>query len=108
MSRDVATTKQKFYSLLCGDGRVGNTLCIGSRKDYDLLSTRNGASRTAGKWLSCAHFSHFEYRVITASSCLLLHCEKPIGSPGQVWRLQEHSHDNNWENSRKELLNLFE
>ncbi len=87
MSRDVATTKQKFYSLLCGDGEEesGNYVPTWERKGSDLLiNTQWGRSRTVGV-VEQLHFARISS--IIYGKALLLRTRNHW-LPGQVG--QEH------------------
>ena len=100
LSRDVALTKQRFYSFLCGEGEEepGNYAPTWERKGSDLLSKhamgRAGrreviALRALLSRISGTYGGKFFYFVR----------EKPIGSPGQVWGKDI---DNNWRNKQEE------
>ena len=86
LSRDVAITKQKFYSLLCGDGEEepGNYVPTWERKGSDLLSKH--AMRRAGRQ-EVVELRSLLARISSNYGGKLFYFvrEKPIGSPGQVW-----------------------
>ena len=100
LSRDVAITKQKFYSLLCGDGEEesGNYVPTWERKGSDLLSKH--AMGRAGRQ-EVIELRSLLSRISSRYGGKLFYFvrEKPIGSPGQVWGKNT---DNNWENKREE------
>ena len=100
LSRDVAITKQKFYSLLCGDGEEepGNYAPTWERKGSDLLSKH--AMGRAGRQ-EVVELRSLLARISSNYGGKLFYFvrEKPIGSPGQVWGKNT---DNNWENKREE------
>lgn len=100
LSRDVALTKQGFYSLLCGDNqeereqytptweRKGSELlskhAMGRAGRQEVVELRALLSRISGTY--CGKLFYFVR-------------EKPIGSPGQVWGKDV---DNNWKNKKEE------
>ena len=100
LSRDVAITKQKFYSLLCGDGEEDprNYAPTWERKGSDLLSKH--AMGRAGRQ-EVVELRSLLARISSNYGGKLFYFvrEKPIGSPGQVWGKNT---DNNWENKREE------
>lgn len=100
VSRDVATTKQRFYSLLCGQGQeeAGKYVPTWERKGSELLNKH--AMRRAGRQ------EVIELRSLLAKisskydgNLFYFVREKPIGSPGQVWGTNI---DNNWYIKREE------
>jgi hypothetical protein len=100
LSRDVAITKQKFYSLLCSDGEENprNYAPTWERKGSDLLSKH--AMGRAGRQ-EVIELRSLLTRISSNYGGKLFYFvrEKPIGSPGQVWGKDI---DNNWENKREE------
>lgn len=100
LSRDVALTKQRFYSLLCGDKQE-------EREQYTPTWERKGA-----ELLSKHAMGRAGRREVIALRALLSRIsgtyggklfyfvrEKPIGSHRQVWGKDI---DNNWKNKREE------
>ena len=100
VSRDVATTKQKFYSFLCGEGEEEPDSYVPTweRKGSDLLSKH--AMGRAGRQ-EVIELRALLSRISGAYGGKLFYFvrEKPIGSPGQVWGKDT---GNSWEAMREE------
>ena len=100
LSRDVAATKKKFYSFLCGEGteEPGGYAPTWERKGSDLLSKH--AMGRAGRQEVVELRSRLA-RIPSRYSGKLFYFvrEKPIGSPGQVWGKDT---GNSWEAMREE------
>lgn len=100
LSRDVALTKQGFYSLLCGDNQEKREQYTPTweRKGSELLSKH--AMGRAGRQEVIALRALLSRIPSTYGGKLFYFVrEKPIGSPGQVWGKDI---DNNWETKREE------
>lgn len=100
LSRDVATTKHKFYSFLCDEGEEepGNYVPTWERKGSDLLSKH--AMGRAGRQ-EVVELRSLLARISGKYGGKLFYFvrEKPIGSPGQVWGKDT---GNSWEAKREE------
>ena len=100
ISRDVASTKQLFHSLLCGDSEEepGNYVPTWERKGSDILSKH--AMRRAGRQ-EVVELRSLLARISSNYGGKLFYFvrEKPIGSPGQVWGKDT---GNSWEAMREE------
>ena len=100
ISRDVASTKQLFHSLLCGDSEEepGNYIPTWERKGSDILSKH--AMRRAGRQ-EVVELRSLLARISSNYGGKLFYFvrEKPIGSPGQVWGKDT---GNSWEAMREE------
>lgn len=101
ISRDVASTKQLFHSLLCGDSEEepGNYIPTWERKESDILSKH--AMRRAGRQ-EVVELRSLLARISSNYGGKLFYFvrEKPIGSPGQVWGGKDTG--NSWEAMREE------
>ena len=86
LSRDVAATKKKFYSFLCGEGteEPGDYAPTWERKGSDLLSKH--AMGRAGRQ-EVVELRSLLSRISSEYGGKLFYFvrEKPIGTPGQVW-----------------------
>ena len=100
LSRDVAATKKKFYSFLCGEGTEdpGDYAPTWERKGSDLLSKH--AMGRAGRQ-EVVELRSLLARIPSRYGGKLFYFvrEKPIGSPGQVWGKDT---GNSWEAMREE------
>lgn len=100
LSRDVALTKQRFYSLLCGDKQEEREQYTPTweRKGAELLSMH--AMGRAGRQ-EVLEFRALLSRIADTYSGKLFYFvrEKPIGSPRQVWGKDT---GNSWEAHREE------
>lgn len=100
LSRDVAITKQRFHSLLCGANQEEHDKYTPTweRKGADLLSKH--AMARAGRQEVIALRALLSRIPSTYGGKLFYFVrEKPIGSPGQVWG---KNIDNNWKNKMAE------
>lgn len=100
LSRDVAATKKKFYSFLCGEGteEPGDYAPTWERKGSDLLSKH--AMGRAGRQ-EVVELRSLLSRISSEYGGKLFYFvrEKPIGTPGQVWGKDT---GNNWQSKREE------